>query len=96
MNVLIIGGTGLSGPHLVAELAAAGHDVTVFHRGRSASPDLPPVRTILGDKADLRAFREQFAALAPEVVIHMVALTRADAAGLHGRFPGDRRASYCH
>jgi nucleoside-diphosphate-sugar epimerase len=88
MKVLIIGGTGLSGPHLVAELAAAGHDVTVFHRGRTASPDLPPVRTIAGDKADLRAFRDQFAGLGPDVVIHMVALTREDAATFMETFRG--------
>jgi uncharacterized protein YbjT (DUF2867 family) len=37
MKVLLIGGTNLIGPYAVTRLAEAGHEVTVFHRGRTAS-----------------------------------------------------------
>jgi nucleoside-diphosphate-sugar epimerase len=40
MDVLVIGGTGFTGPHLVRQLAAMGHNVRVFHCGKSR-PDLP-------------------------------------------------------
>ena len=53
-----MGGTAMTGPHIVRELAAAGHDITIFHRGKTAAPGLEGVREILGDPGTLRA--EQF------------------------------------
>src|SRR5947209_390127 len=41
MKVLVVGGTGFVGAHLVQSLWNGGHDVTVFHRGVT-EPDLPP------------------------------------------------------
>jgi nucleoside-diphosphate-sugar epimerase len=41
MRVLVIGGTGFVGAHLLRSLWDGGHDVTVFHRG-DTEPDLPP------------------------------------------------------
>ena len=40
MRVLVLGGTGFIGPHIVRELVARGHQVTIFTRGRrdAASP----------------------------------------------------------
>ncbi|HSK40189.1 MAG TPA: NAD-dependent epimerase/dehydratase family protein, partial [Arenibaculum sp.] len=60
MRVLVIGGTGFIGPHVTRELALRGHQVTVFHRGRTAPPlgadELVGDRRRLGDSADaLRA-----------------------------------------
>ena len=40
MRVLVIGGTGFIGPYVVRRLVAQGHDVAVFHRGRTQA-DLP-------------------------------------------------------
>jgi nucleoside-diphosphate-sugar epimerase len=34
MRVLVLGGTGFIGPHTIRKLAADGHQVTVFHRGK--------------------------------------------------------------
>jgi len=51
MNILVIGATGgFIGTQAVRKLAAAGHSITVFHRGRT-NADLPPgVRHIFGDR----------------------------------------------
>jgi nucleoside-diphosphate-sugar epimerase len=41
MKVLVVGGTGFVGAHLVQSLWDGGHDVTVFHRGVTEA-DFPP------------------------------------------------------
>ncbi len=41
MRVLIIGGTGFIGPHVVQSLAERGAEVTVFHRGRIRAEPAP-------------------------------------------------------
>ena len=88
MRVLIIGGTGLTGPHIVRELAEGGHDVTVFHRGRTVASLPTGVHEMLGDRAGLASHRDAFARLAPDVVLHMLAFTRADATLLVETFRG--------
>jgi nucleoside-diphosphate-sugar epimerase len=64
MQAMVLGGTGLTGPHTVRRLAELGHDVRVFHRSE------PP------------------AALSPDVVVHMWAMTEADARAFLDRFRG--------
>jgi len=58
MDLLIVGGTGFLGRHLVEAALADGHRITLFNRGLS-SPDLfPEVETIKGDReADISALR---------------------------------------
>ena len=52
MRVLVIGGTNFIGPHVVRALLAAGHEVTVFNRGKTDA-DLPAAVTRLtGDRAE--------------------------------------------
>ncbi|MBV9928898.1 MAG: NAD-dependent epimerase/dehydratase family protein [Acidobacteria bacterium] len=72
MNILVIGGTsGFIGTQVVRRLAAAGHHVTVFHRGQT-NADLPHgVRQIFGDRQNLPDFAEEFKRLAPRVVVDM-------------------------
>lgn len=51
-RLLILGGTGFLGPHLVWDALDRGHEVTIFNRGRTA-PDLfegRAVETLLGDR----------------------------------------------
>jgi 2'-hydroxyisoflavone reductase len=50
MRVLTIGGTQFVGRHVVEQAVAAGHDVTVFHRGMSEPEDLPPVEHLHGER----------------------------------------------
>ncbi len=49
MRILILGGSRFLGRAFVAEALAAGHQVTVFNRGRSG-PDQPGVRGVRGDR----------------------------------------------
>jgi nucleoside-diphosphate-sugar epimerase len=92
MRVIVLGGTRFIGRAVVVDLAAAGHEVLLVHRGLTERDDLPAVahlhveRAHLGDRTDaLRAFR-------PDAFIDCMALTRADAEvvvrtlpeGLHG------------
>lgn len=50
MNTLVLGGTQFVGRAIVEELLARGHQVTLFHRGKT-NPDLfPECRHILGDR----------------------------------------------
>lgn len=50
LKVLVLGGTGISGPHLVRELGARGHQVTMFNRGKRNPGLFPNVETLLGDR----------------------------------------------
>lgn len=50
VKVLILGGTGISGPHLVRELRAAGHQLTLLNRGKRAPDMFKDVETLIGDR----------------------------------------------
>jgi nucleoside-diphosphate-sugar epimerase len=65
MRVLVVGGTGFIGPHVVRELSRMGHSVTVFHRGRTPA-DLPAAE-ILGEHKDLAT-----AGLVADVVVDLI------------------------
>lgn len=79
MRVLVIGGTGFLGPHVVRRLVAAGHAVTVFHRGQREA-DLPAaVDHLHGDRARLADAAAEIRRRAPEVVLDMFAMGEADA-----------------
>jgi 2'-hydroxyisoflavone reductase len=50
LRLLVLGGTGFIGPHLVRHAVARGHDVTIFTRGRRQA-DLPAgVTHLVGDR----------------------------------------------
>jgi 2'-hydroxyisoflavone reductase len=50
MRLLMIGGTQFVGRHVVERAVAAGHEVTVFHRGVSEPADLPAVEHVHGER----------------------------------------------
>ena len=50
MKLLILGGTGFIGPHLVEQAMLRGHDVTIFNRGRSNTHLFPEVKKLVGDR----------------------------------------------
>jgi nucleoside-diphosphate-sugar epimerase len=50
VRVLVLGGTVFLGRHIVAELLARGHDVTLFHRGQRGADLFPEVERVLGDR----------------------------------------------
>jgi 2'-hydroxyisoflavone reductase len=52
LNILILGGTGFTGPHQVRYALARGHKVTLFNRGKRAKQDWPgEVEELLGDRS---------------------------------------------
>jgi 2'-hydroxyisoflavone reductase len=56
MRMLLIGGTRFVGRHVVGAALAAGHDVTIFHRGQTGKDLFPDVEHRIGDRnADLSA-----------------------------------------
>ena len=74
MRILIIGGTRFIGPHVVRLLHAQGHDIMVFHRGKSHAVLPRAVRHLHGDRRELHRFSAEFAVFAPEVLLDMVPL----------------------
>jgi len=50
LNILVLGGTGFLGPHMVREALRRGHTVTLFNRGRSNNSLFPDLETIKGDR----------------------------------------------
>ena len=50
MRLLIIGGTRFVGRHMAEAAIDRGHDVTVFHRGKTGADELPKATHILGDR----------------------------------------------
>jgi 2'-hydroxyisoflavone reductase len=59
MRILLIGGTRFVGRHVVEAALAAGHDVTIFHRGQTGKDLFPDVEHRIGDRnADLSALAD--------------------------------------
>ena len=59
MRILVVGGTRFVGRHLVEQAGNRGHQVTVFHRGRTGVDLFPDVEHRIGDRdRDLAALAE--------------------------------------
>ena len=52
MKTLVVGGTGPTGPAIVAGLAARGHDITICHTGSHELPEVDGYRHIHTDVRD--------------------------------------------
>lgn len=70
MRCLVLGGTGFIGTHLVAALAAGGHDVRVLSRSAGRGPTLPSVTYIAADFHDRQALRQAHAGV--EIAYHLI------------------------
>ncbi len=51
LKVLVLGGTGQTGPHLVGQLLERGHTVTLFNRGKRSEKLFPGVECLIGDRS---------------------------------------------
>lgn len=50
LRILILGGTGFIGPHMVREALRRGHDVELFNRGRTNNELFPDLKLLKGDR----------------------------------------------
>lgn len=85
MKVLVLGGTGFVGRHIVQRLLSAGDEVLVAHRGSAEPDDFPDVPHLHGDRSSFTgtgSFR-------PDAVIDCCAQTAADVAAVHPHLPAD-------
>ncbi len=57
MKALVLGGSVFVGLHMVRELVARGHDVTVLNRGKTATNLPPGVRHLAADRTDNESMR---------------------------------------
>jgi nucleoside-diphosphate-sugar epimerase len=88
MQVLVIGGTGFIGSHVIKNLVDAGHDVTVFHRGETNCVLPSGVTELHGDRKDLPSFADTFRRLALRVVLDMIPYAEKEALDVIRTFRG--------
>jgi len=76
----------------IAEVAVGmGHDVMIVSRGKRALPEGLPVKTLVAERADLRACAADLAQFAPEAVVDSICFEAARAEDLVALFPKARR-----
>ena len=88
MKILLIGGSGFIGSFVVRDLIAAGHDVAVYHRGRSTGQLPTGAHEIIGDRAELGWKRMDFMRVRPDVVIDCILSSGVQAKGVMDVFRG--------
>ena len=86
MRILLIGGTGFIGQFMAPQLLAAGHHVTVFHRGRTSAP--AGADEILGDRQVLQDHQPEFRRQRFDVVMDFVLSSGRQAVQLMDTFRG--------
>jgi 2'-hydroxyisoflavone reductase len=86
MRVLVIGGTAFVGRHIVDAALAVGHDVTLFHRGKTGKDLFPQATHLTGDRnADLSALAADEWDATVDVSAYFPRQVRSLAAALGGR-----------
>jgi 2'-hydroxyisoflavone reductase len=86
MRILIIGGTAFVGRHIARAAIDAGHDVTLFHRGRTGAGLFPLATHLTGDRDDdLRALTAGQWDATIDVCAYLPRQVRALASILRGR-----------
>lgn len=90
MRTLIIGGTGHFSGRITERALAAGHEVTLYNRGRRPAP-AGVAGLIRGERDELRAHADELAALDPEAVVDSICFLPGQAEDLAALFAGVRR-----
>jgi 2'-hydroxyisoflavone reductase len=86
MRILIIGGTAFVGRHIAQAAIDAGHDLTLFHRGRTGASLFPQATHLTGDRdEDLSALRAGRWDATIDVCAYLPRQVRALASALDGR-----------
>jgi nucleoside-diphosphate-sugar epimerase len=86
MRVVLIGGSGFIGPHVAHALLEHGHEVIVFHRGRSAVA--AGAAEIIGDRRRLLDSADALRATRAGVVVDLILSSAAQARDLMSVFQG--------
>lgn len=79
MKVLVIGGTGFIGSHVVRLLVERGHTVATLHRGTPGTQLLSRVCHILGNHDDLAGAQTELLLFQPDVVLDVIPYTESQA-----------------
>lgn len=85
MQVLVVGGTGPTGPHVVQGLLERGHDITIFHRGAHEPPELADVEHVHGDPHFRASIEDALGSRRFDLVVAMYGRLRHLAPALAGR-----------
>jgi nucleoside-diphosphate-sugar epimerase len=85
MKALVIGGSGPTGPHVLAGLLARGYDVAMLHRGVHEPAGLPAVRHIHADPHFASALEEALADKDFDLVVAMYGRLKAVGQVVAGR-----------
>lgn len=88
MQILVIGGTGFTGAHVLKRLVEDNHKVAVFHHGETKANLPRAVQNIYGERKNLSAFVDDFKKFAPDVVLDMIPYVEQDALTLMNTFRG--------
>lgn len=72
MRILVIGGTGFSGPFAVRCLSDMGHELLLFHRGQTETFLPDSVRYIHGNRQNLTDFAAELRRFAPHLILDMI------------------------
>ena len=91
MRVVVLGGTRFIGRAIVEDLAAAGHELLLVHRGVLEPDGMPEAQHLHVERADLPDHRDELASFRPDAAIDCRALTRADAETALAALPPDLR-----
>lgn len=87
VKILVIGGTGFIGREITEQAVAAGHEVTVFHRGKTPL-DHQGLTSITGDVDSIVEQKDDLRAQKFEAVIHGIAYTEKHGHDLRQVFAG--------
>ena len=78
MNILVIGGTRFFGIHMVNELLAKGHEVTIATRGLTEDSFGDKVKRIILDHSNPESIRQALTGIRFDVVIDKIAYCSND------------------
>jgi nucleoside-diphosphate-sugar epimerase len=91
MRVVVLGGTRFIGRAIVEDLAAAGHELLLVHRGVLEPEGMPEASHLHTERADLFSHHGELAEFRPDAAIDCRALTRSDAETALASLPADIR-----
>lgn len=90
MRIALLGGTRFIGRAIAVELAAAGHELCLIHRGETEPADLPAALHVHMDCRD-RGLRDAITGFRADALVNCFALGRADAEAALAAAPSGAR-----